>query len=194
MKPCILFLALFFIPFFSFGQRKNQHFVSDNNKKFSYSDSAGGTQSYISYFGNTFTTPDLTTIDGKTIAQSELKGKIVFYNFWFVACKPCVAEIPALNRLAAKYHSDSIQFIAISFDSESRIRDFLQKRKFDFQIASLPQNEIDSIKKISFYPFTAIVNKEGILTFALFSRPVGKNPEQELFDLLDKQIIKAIAQ
>ena len=182
------------ITLFSFGQGKNQRIVSDNKKNFFYSDSAGVTASYISYFGNTFATPDLKTIDGKIITQSDLKGKTVFYNFWFVACKPCVAEIPALNKLSAKYQGDSILFIGISFDNEDRIRDFLQKRKFDFQIASLPQNEIDPIKKISFYPFTAIITKEGKLSYALFSRPVGKNPEQEIFDLLDKQIIKAIAQ
>jgi hypothetical protein len=70
----------------------------------------------------------------------------------------------------------------------------LQRREFNFQIASLPQEKIDSVKKTAFYPFTAIVNKEGKLSFVLFSRPMGKNPEEEIFNLLDKQIQKAIKQ
>jgi peroxiredoxin len=168
--------------------------VIDGNKKFSYSDSFGVTKSYIQYFGDTFPVPDLTTINGISITQADVKKKTVIYNFWFVSCRPCVAEIPALNKLAKKYQTDTTLFIAITFDSESRIKEFLQKRPFDFQIASLPQNEIDKIKKIAFFPFTAIVTKDGKLSFALFSRPIGKNPDEEIFNLLDKQIEKALLQ
>jgi peroxiredoxin len=180
------------ISLFSVGQNNKQRVVVDNNKKFLYSDSAGVTQSYISYFGDSFPVPDLKTIDGKILNREDLKGKTVIYNFWFVSCRPCVEEIPALNKLVNKYSTDTTIFIAITFDNENRIREFLQKREFTFQIASLPQDEIDKIKKISFYPFTAIITKEGKLSFALFSRPTGKNPEEEIFSMLEKQIQKAM--
>ena len=180
------------ISLYSIGQAKKQRVVVDNNKKFQYSDTSGVTQSYISYFGDIFSIPDLTSIDGKVLKQADLKGKTVVYNFWFVSCRPCVAEIPALNRLARKHQSDTTLFIAITFDNENRIKEFLEKHEFAFQIASLSQTEIDKIKKISFYPFTAIVTKEGKLSFALFSRPIGKNPDEEIFNLLDKQIAKAL--
>lgn len=182
------------ISLYSVGQSKNQRVVFDNDKKFIYSDSAGVTQSYIAYFGDTFPIPNITTIDGKTINQADLKGKTVVYNFWFVSCRPCVAEIPALNKLVKKHQSDTTLFVAVSFDKVDRIKEFLQKHEFAFQIASLPQGEIDTIKKTSFYPFTAIVTKQGKLSFALFSRPIGKNPEEEIFNLLDKQIEKALHQ
>jgi peroxiredoxin len=187
------FLAVaILIPLFSAGQTKKQRVVVDGDKKYLYSDTAGVTQSYIAYFGDRFPVPDLTTIDGGHINQADLKGKTVFYNFWFVACRPCVAEIPALNKLARKYSSDTVLFVAITFDKKDRIKEFLQKREFNFQIVSLPEAEIDTIKKIFFYPFTAIVTKEGKLSFALFSRPTGKNPEEEIFNLLDKQVEKAL--
>lgn len=180
------------ISLYSTGQTKKQRVVFDNDKKFLYSDSAGVTQSYIAYFGDTFPVPDLTTIDGRTINQADLKGKTVIYNFWFVSCRPCVAEIPALNRLVKEYQSDTTLFVAVTFDKEDRIKEFLEKHEFTFQISSLGQAEIDKIKKISFYPFTAIVTKEGKLSFALFSRSIGKNPEEEIFNLLDKQIKKVL--
>ena len=180
------------ISLYSAGQTKNQRIVIDNHKKFLYSDTSGVTQSYISYFGDTLPVPDFATIDGKSITQADLKGKTVIYNFWFVSCRPCVAEIPALNKLVKKHQSDTTLFIAVTFDNENRIKEFLQKHEFAFQIASLSQTEIDKIKKIAFYPFTAIVTKEGKLSFALFSRPIGKNPEEEIFNLLDKQIEKAL--
>ncbi len=192
MKTLHLILVALLISFYPAGQTKNLGVVFDNNKKYLYSDSSGVTQSYISYFGDSFHIPDLTTIDDKSITKAGLACNTVIYNFWFVACRPCVAEIPALNKLVKKYQSDSIVFIAITFDNENRIRDFLKKKEFNFQIASLPQTEIDNIKKIAFYPFTAIVTREGKLSFAIFSRPIGKNPEEEIFYWLDKQIGKAL--
>lgn len=167
------------ISLYSAGQIKKQQVIVDNDKKFLYSDSAGVTQSYITYFGDTFPVPDITTIDGKSIKQADLKGKTVVYNFWFVSCRPCVAEIPALNRLIKKHKSDTTLFIAVTFDKEDRIKAFLEKHEFIFQIASLPQTTIDTIKKISFYPFTAIVTKEGKLAFALFGGQLVKIREKK---------------
>lgn len=178
----------------SAGQTTNQRIVIDNKKKFFYSDTSGVTQSYISYFGDIFSIPHLMTIDGKRITQADTRGKTIIYNFWFVSCKPCVAEIPALNKIVKKYNSDTVLFIAVTFDKEERIKAFLQKQEFAFQITRLPQAEINGIKKISFYPFTAIVTREGKLSFALFSRPIGKNPDTEIFNLLDKQIQKVLLQ
>lgn len=174
------------------GQRNKQRVVEDGGKKFLYTDSAGVTQSYISYFSDSLPVPDLVTIDKKLIPTSVRKGKTIVYNFWFVSCRPCVSEIPALNQLVKKYQSDSTLFIAVTFDTENRINAFLQNHEFAFQIVRLSQMEIDKIKKISFYPFTAIVTREGKLSFALFGRPAGKNSETAIFDLLDKQIGKAL--
>lgn len=44
-----------------------------------------------------------TTHIGKPMSRASLKGKVVVMNFWFIGCKPCVAEMPALNRLVERY-------------------------------------------------------------------------------------------
>ena len=192
MKALFFTVCLLFFSFNLLAQSRNQKSVVDNQKKFFYSDTGGVTRSYIEHFGDQFHVTELKTIDGKIYTAESLRGKTVVYNFWFVACKPCVAEMPALNRLANKHKSDSVLFIGITFDNEARIREFLQKNKFDFQIASLPQTEIEKIKKFSFFPFTTIVTKEGKLSFAFFGKPAGKDPEARLVELLSSQIEKAI--
>ena len=30
-----------------------------------------------------------------------LRGRVVVLNFWFLACAPCQAEIPSLNKLVS---------------------------------------------------------------------------------------------
>ena len=39
------------------------------------------------------------TIDDEILKTEDLKGKLVFYNFYFAACPPCIAQKDGLNEL-----------------------------------------------------------------------------------------------
>lgn len=184
-------LILFLLSFFgqpSFCQKGKQKIITDNDRQFIYTKEGGVTQSYISYFGSRYDLPELKTIDGKLLDDKFFKGKTVVLNFWFTACKPCIAEIPSLNSLYKRYESDSIVFIGITFDDTLRIKKFLETTDFRFRIASLTQEAISTFKKISFYPLTIILNKHGIIRYVIFGRPEGKKQEEEIFGLLDNKL------
>src|ERR1035437_9701919 len=72
----------------------------------------------IKFVKNPVPAPDFTikTIDGKTIAASDLRGKVVLLNFWATWCPPCRAEIPDLIRLQTKY-AGKLQIIGLSDDT-----------------------------------------------------------------------------
>lgn len=95
--------------------------------------------------------PDFTvkTIDGETLSLEQLQGKVIVINFWFESCAPCIAELPALNRLREEYKSKDVVFIAFGKDDSQTIKDFLKRRDFKYlqflrtmtslkNIASLP--------------------------------------------------------
>ena len=42
---------------------------------------------------------EMTDINGNEISSKNSEGKVVVLNFWFVSCKPCIAEIPELNEV-----------------------------------------------------------------------------------------------
>ncbi|MGK0324190.1 MAG: thiol-disulfide isomerase/thioredoxin, partial [Psychroserpens sp.] len=60
----------------------------------------------------------LEDIEGNSHTLESLKGKVVVINFWFINCKPCVAEIPDLNKLKAKFNNKDAVFVAIALDSK----------------------------------------------------------------------------
>lgn len=175
------------------SQSAKPRVFTDGNKKFTYTDTGGVTASFIAHFGKRFIVDSLMTPGGETLILSE-QPAVTVYNFWFVACKPCVDEIPVLNQLAAKYNNDSVRFIAITFDKPEKLEAFLTKNPFNFMIGILPQASIDKIKKISSYPFTAIVNRQHKISFVIAGKPAGKNPEKIIHEVLDFQIRKALAQ
>ncbi|WP_168193954.1 TlpA disulfide reductase family protein [Pontibacter sp. SGAir0037] len=92
------------------------------------------------------TMPDFTaqTLEGKSISRQSLKGKVVVMNFWFIGCKPCLAELPALNTLADQYKDKEVVFIAFGRDSQQRItEEFLTKHEFKFQHVADGKNYAD---------------------------------------------------
>ena len=48
-----------------------------------------------------------------------MAGRIVLLNFWATWCAPCVAEMPALDRLQSRFSSDVFAVIAVCTDARS---------------------------------------------------------------------------
>jgi thiol-disulfide isomerase/thioredoxin len=62
----------------------------------------------------------LQSIDGRSFKLSDLRGKVVLIDFWATWCGPCVAEMPSLKKLYAKYKEKGLEILAISIDEDSR--------------------------------------------------------------------------
>jgi thiol-disulfide isomerase/thioredoxin len=68
----------------------------------------------------------LTTIDGGTFDLGTLHGKVVLVNYWATWCAPCRKEMPKLDALYRKYHSQGLEMVGISIDFD---RDLAKARK-----------------------------------------------------------------
>ena len=65
---------------------------------------------------------DLNMLDGSVKSFKDFEGKMLVLNFWYIACSPCILEMPYLNQLVQKYQNEDIEFLALSFDSIPDIR------------------------------------------------------------------------
>lgn len=55
--------------------------------------------------------------DGKMVSLSDFKGKVVLIDVWATFCGPCLALVPALNKLEAELHDQKdIVFIGVAQD------------------------------------------------------------------------------
>ena len=108
---------------------------------------------------------DLMTLQGRRLKSSDLKGKIVVLNFWYTGCAPCVAEMPALNRLFSEYANDKIEFIALAQDNTEKIKSFLAHHQFSFQIVAATNYLNDRFCLINGWPMNMIIDQQGVVRY-----------------------------
>ncbi len=107
---------------------------------------------------------NFTDLNGKIYNNENTKGKTLVLKCWFIHCASCVAEMPALNQLVAKYKNrKDVLFVSLAYDSETQLREFLRKKIFDYAVVAVKQSYIENQLNVSAYPTHFIINKEGII-------------------------------
>lgn len=106
------------------------------------------------------------------------KGTVTVINFWYTSCGPCVAELPAFERVKRDY-GDDINIIAVhaaDMFSETHIQNFINEVNNDKSeswtdwqtIFALDSSEIEVYTMLGgtgAFPMTVIADKEGVITF-----------------------------
>ena len=77
----------------------------------------------------------LKDINGKDVALSAYKGKVVLLDFWATWCPPCKKEIPGFIELYTSYRSRGFVVLGVSMDdSPSDAKRFAQKIKMNYPV------------------------------------------------------------
>lgn len=110
--------------------------------------------------------PDFTLLDrkGTTWTLSELRGQVVFVNFWATWCPPCREEMPSMQRLYAKLPKDRFKMVAILNKDDPALADkFAAKFGITIPILNDQENNVGPRYGLTGLPETYIVDKKGVL-------------------------------
>jgi len=124
---------------------------------------------------------EASDINGKNVALSKLKGKVVVLNFWFTSCPPCKAEIPVLNTLVSRYKGSDVVFLSVTFDNAKDVKTFLKSHPFLYRTIS-GADKICNDFKIVAYPTHFVIDKRGYVRFMKLG---GENISTELIKNID---------
>lgn len=103
-------------------------------------------------------------LDGREVALSEFKGKVVFLNFWATWCVPCVAEMPSIQSLHQMFKTDDVVFLLISDEDAQTVKEFLAGHQYDLPVY-LSDEDPPNIFQMQGVPTTFIVNRDGLVVF-----------------------------
>lgn len=102
----------------------------------------------------------------RLISLNDLKGKVVFLNFWATWCPPCLAEMPSVSRLYERYKMDpEVIFLMIDADSDfKKAENFMNRKGFNMPVytfaSELPERVFDGS-----LPTTLVFDKQGRISF-----------------------------
>lgn len=122
---------------------------------------------------------------GKKVSLEDLKGKVVFINFWATWCGPCIAEMPSVQKLYDKF-KDNKDFAFVILEAEgnkAKAAKFMQNKKM-----TLPLYYPDGDFPAEFFrgslPTTVILDKQG--NIAHITEGMADYSGQDIVDFLNK--------
>ncbi len=113
---------------------------------------------------NSYTAMPLTfsTVNGTPNSTENMKGKIIFINFWASWCPPCRAEMPSVNTLYQQLKDDpGYAFVFINMDDQIKTaQEYLEDHSF-----TIPLHRAEGFIPTDFYtgslPTTVVLDKNG---------------------------------
>jgi peroxiredoxin len=106
----------------------------------------------------------LPALAGEPIALGDLRGRVVFVNFWATWCPPCRDEAPALERLYRSLREEGFEVVGVSIDDPSA-RDAVERFRSEFGLSFPLLFDPDKSAYRSFQatgvPETFLIDREG---------------------------------
>jgi len=107
----------------------------------------------------------LSILDGDEIEFSEFKDKVLFINFWATWCKPCIAEMPGIQKLYDELSDEDIVFLVISNETEAVVKKFFDNNDYTFPVYLTGAHDLPNIFQSRSIPATFIIDKNGYIVF-----------------------------
>jgi peroxiredoxin len=104
----------------------------------------------------------LPLLEGGTRGLSDLKGTVVFLNFWAVWCPPCREEMPAMEILYRRLGSAGLEFLAVDIrEKQKPVEAFIKEQDVSFPVALDETGRVSAVYGIRSIPTTFIIDRDG---------------------------------
>ena len=121
-------------------------------------------------------------LNEKPATLESFRGKTVFLNVWATWCGPCVAELPAIARLAAnpRLKDMDIAFVCVSTDqSAGTVRSFLRGK--DWPMTVLIASDVPAPFATQGIPATFLIAPDGRIVAAEVGSAAWDDPSVVAF-------------
>ena len=95
-------------------------------------------------------------------ALGDLKGDVIWVDFWASWCTPCRRSFPWLNDMQRKYGPTGLQVIGVNVDKERRVAErFLGETPAHFDIRYDPEGRLAETYDVQAMPSSFLIDRSG---------------------------------
>jgi thiol-disulfide isomerase/thioredoxin len=116
---------------------------------------------------------------GASQSIGKFQGKLLVVNFWATWCAPCREEIPAFNRVQARWSARNVQFLGLSAEEPEKVARFVREVPVSYPLwTGEAANDLARRlgNRLGVLPFTVIVGPAG----EILDAKVGAYSEKEI--------------
>ena len=129
-------------------------------------------------------------LQGQAQTLGRFHGQTVVLNFWATWCAPCVEEMPAFERLQARWRDRQVRFVGISGEQPEPVAAFAQRLGITYTLWTGGEAALDLSRRLGnrlgVLPHTVVLGPDG----QVLANKVGTYSEIELEALLQKVAVK----
>ena len=115
-------------------------------------------------------------VDGGRFDIAQYKGKVVLVDFWATWCGPCVAELPNVKDVYAKYHDRGFEVVGISLDNDAdALTKFVKDEQIAWPIVFEEGHPLAKQYGVTAIPTAVLINREGkVVTLSARGEKLGE--------------------
>ncbi len=101
------------------------------------------------------------------VRLADLRGKLVYVDFWASWCGPCKQSFPWMNEMQAKYGGHGLQIVGIAVDNKrADAEQFLKETPARFTVAYDVAGETPKSYRIKGMPSSYLIAPDGRVLYA----------------------------
>ncbi|WP_432410768.1 TlpA family protein disulfide reductase [Rasiella sp. SM2506] len=101
----------------------------------------------------------LQDLEGTTIDFTSAEKKVTLVNVWATWCPPCLAEMPSMQALYDRYHTE-VSFYFVSLEDTEILQRFIDKKEYSFPVYTT-QDNFPKLLETNSFPTTYLISKSG---------------------------------
>ena len=113
--------------------------------------------------GSTFR---LTDLDGNPVNLADLRGKVVWINFWASWCPPCRLEMPDLVKAYTAHRAEGFVLLGINatpLDSLPDVKAFVKEFSMNFPVLLDGDGSVEALYRLRGLPLSVFVDRQGLI-------------------------------
>lgn len=136
--------------------------------------------------------PDVAwATDRGDLHLAQLRGKVVYLDFWASWCTPCRASFPWMNEVQAQYAAQGLVVLAVNLDKDrAQVERFLEAYPARFTVAYDPAGETAARLQVKGMPSSYLIDRNGELRYS----HVGfRERDREVLEARIRELLEAPA-
>ena len=123
----------------------------------------------------------LRRTDGTTVRLSELRGKVVYVNFWASWCVPCRKELPDIQAIYDEKQAQGLEVLAVNVkDDSDTATAFFSGRSLTLPLLLDRDGSVYDQYKLQGLPDSFFVDREGRIASLQYGQVTSENIRDRL--------------